>query len=215
VARTGLFGGSFNPIHCGHLLLADEVRERLALDRVVFMPARVPPHKPAADLASASDRHAMVQLAIAGNPAFEVSDLELRRAGPSYTVATLEALGIPPRELFLLIGSETFLDLLSWREPRRVAALCRIVVVPRAGSSFDHDSAAARKVVHEIGADGIAPVTGRDTPDRGVIIVHATSLPLSASEIRARAAAGRSLAYRVPAAVADYIRRHRVYGGPA
>jgi nicotinate-nucleotide adenylyltransferase len=215
VARTALFGGSFNPIHFGHLLLAEEVRERLALDRVLFMPAGVPPHKPAGDLAPAADRYAMVRLAIADNPAFEVSDLELRRSGPSYTVDTLEALGERPADLFLVIGSETFLDLLSWREPRRIAALCRLVVVPRAGSCFDPNSAAARKVVREIGADGIVRAADGDVPARGVLVVHATSLPLSASEIRARAAAGRSLAYRVPPAVADYIARRRLYGWPA
>jgi len=215
VARTALFGGSFNPIHFGHLLLADEVRERLALDRVVFMPAGVPPHKPAADIAPAADRHAMVRLAIADNPAFEASDLELRRSGPSYTVDTLEALGVPPAELFLVIGSETFLDLLSWREPRRIASLCRIVVIPRAGSAFEPNGAAARKVVDEIGAGGIAPADSSEAPTRGVLVVHATSLPVSASEIRMRAAAGRSLAYRVPPAVAAYIASHRLYGWPA
>jgi nicotinate-nucleotide adenylyltransferase len=216
VARTALFGGSFNPVHHGHLLLADDVRERLTLDRVIFMPAGMPPHKPAVGIAPAADRYAMVRLAIADNPAFEASDLELRRVGPSYTVDTLEALAVPPAELFLVIGSETFLDLLSWREPRRIAALCRLVVIPRAGSAFDPDSAAARKVLHEIGVDGIAQVNdGDDVPARGVLVVHATSLPISASDIRLRAAAGRSLAYRVPRAVADYIARHRLYGWAA
>jgi nicotinate-nucleotide adenylyltransferase len=215
VARTALFGGSFNPIHYGHLLLADEVRERVALDRVVFMPAGVPPHKPAAGIVPPADRFAMVRLAIADNAAFEVSDLELRRAGPSYTADTLAALGVPPSELFLVIGSETFLDLLSWREPRRVAALARIIVIPRSGSAFDPEGADARKVVREIGADGITRADGDRVPERGVVVVHATSLPLSASDIRVRAAAGRSLAYRVPPAVADYIARHRLYGWPA
>jgi nicotinate-nucleotide adenylyltransferase len=217
VARTALFGGSFNPIHYGHLLLADEVRETLALARVVFMPAGAPPHKPGAGLASADDRYAMVRLAIADNPAFDVSDLELRRSGPSYTVDTVEAFALPPDELFLIIGSETFLDLLAWREPRRLASRCRIVVIPRAGSPFDPESAAARKVLSEIGLDEIVTTEHRGhgappVPARGVIVVRATSLPLSASDVRARAAAGRSIAYRVPDAVADYIARHRLYG---
>jgi len=215
VARTALFGGSFDPIHYGHLLLADDVRERLALERVVFMPAGMPPHKPASGLAPAADRYAMVRLAIADNPVFDVSDLELRRAGPSYTVDTVEALGVPPDELFLVIGSETFLDLLSWREPRRLATCCRIVVIPRTGSAFDAESAAAHKVLREIGIDGIAVAATDEVPARGVIIVPAISLPISASELRARAAAGRSLAYRVPPPVAAYIARHRLYGWPA
>src|SRR2546425_4860756 len=125
----------------------------------------------------------MVQLAVAGHPKFVVSDLELRRAGPSYTVDTLEALRIPREDLFLIMGSETFLDLLTWRAPRRVARLAQLVVVPRVGSAFDPESAAVRKVVHEIGEEPL--------------VVHATSLPISASDLRRRARDGRSLAYRV------------------
>jgi nicotinate-nucleotide adenylyltransferase len=197
VARTAVFGGSFNPIHYGHLLLADEALDALGLDRVLFVPAAQPPHKPNAQLAPAPDRHAMVQLAIAGHPKFAVSDLELRRSGPSYTVDTLDALRIPREELFLIVGSETFLDLLTWRTPRRVAELAQIVVVPRAGSAFDPESAAVRKVVHEI----------RDEP----LIVRAISLPISASDLRRRVREGRSIAYRLPDAVAAYIQAKRLY----
>jgi len=197
VARTAVFGGSFNPIHYGHLLLADEVLDALGLDRVLFVPAAQPPHKPNAQLAPAQDRHAMVQLAIAGHPKFAVSDLELRRSGPSYTVDTLDALRIPREELFLIVGSETFLDLLTWRTPRRVAGLAQIVVVPRTGSAFDPESAAVRKVVHEI----------RDEP----LIVRAISLPISASDLRRRVREGRSIAYRLPEAVAAYIQANRLY----
>jgi len=197
VARTAVLGGSFNPIHYGHLLLADEVLDALGLDRVLFVPAAQPPHKPNAQLAPAQERHAMVQLAIAGHPKFAVSDLELRRSGPSYTVDTLDALRIPREELFLIVGSETFLDLLTWRTPRRVAGLAQIVVVPRTGSAFDPESAAVRKVVHEI----------RDEP----LIVRALSLPISASEIRRRVREGRSIAYRLPEAVAAYIQAKRLY----
>jgi nicotinate-nucleotide adenylyltransferase len=197
VARTAVFGGSFNPIHYGHLLLADEVLDALGLDRVLFVPAAQPPHKPNAQLAPAQDRHAMVQLAIAGHPKFAVSDLELRRSGPSYTVDTLDALRIPREELFLIVGSETFLDLLTWRTPRRVAGLAQIVVVPRVHSAFDPESAAVRKVVHEI----------RDEP----LIVRAISLPISASDLRRRVREGRSIAYRLPEAVAAYIQAKRLY----
>lgn len=197
MARTAVFGGSFNPVHYGHLLLADEVLDALGLDRVLFVPAAQPPHKPNAQLAPAQDRHAMVQLAIAGHPKFAVSDLELRRPGPSYTVDTLDALRIPREELFLIVGSETFLDLLTWRTPRRVAELAQIIVVPRAGSAFDPESAAVRKVVHEI----------CDEP----LIVRASSLPISASDLRRRVREGRSVAYRLPEAVAAYIQAKRLY----
>ena len=195
--RTGVLGGSFNPIHYGHLLLADEVLEALALDRILFVPAGVPPHKSPALLAPAEDRFAMVKLAVAERPRFEVSDIELRRAGPSYTVETVEALGIPRAQLFLIVGSETFLDLLSWREPRRIAELAQLAVVPRVGSAFDPDSAAARKVVREIGQEPL--------------VVHATSLPISASELRRRVREGRSLAFRLPDAVIRHIEARGLY----
>jgi nicotinate-nucleotide adenylyltransferase len=211
VARTAVFGGSFNPIHLGHLLLADEVLELLALDRVLFVPAGVPPHKSPAHLAPAAARYRMVELATASHPGFAVSDIELKRPGPSYTVDTLEALSRPGEELFLIIGSETFLDLLSWREPARVARLARLVVVPRVGSAFDAKSAAARKVLREIGGERLVTVTGREIPERGVLLVHATSLPISSSELRHRVREGRSLRYRVPDSVAAYLAETRLY----
>jgi nicotinate-nucleotide adenylyltransferase len=200
VPGTGVLGGTFNPIHYGHLLLADEVLEALDLTRIVFVPAAVPPHKPATDLAPARDRFAMVALAVRGHPRFVVSDVELRRPGPSYTVDTLEALATAQDRLFLVVGSETFLDLLSWRAPRRIAALARLVVVPRTGSAFDPQGAAAQKVVREIGQEPL--------------IVRATSLPISASDLRRRVRAGRSVAFRLPEAVVAYIHDHRLYLTP-
>jgi nicotinate-nucleotide adenylyltransferase len=213
VARTAVFGGSFNPVHTGHLLLADEVLELVGLDRVLFVPAAMPPHKAPTTLAPADDRFAMVAIAASTHPKFEVSDIELRRRGPSYTVDTLEELARTGDDLSLVIGSETFLDLLSWREARRIARLARLVVVPRAGSLFDPEGAAAQKVLREIGADGFAHVERGRVPDRGVLIARATSLPISASDLRARVREGRSLAYRMPDAVAAYIRARRLYTG--
>ncbi|HET9489167.1 MAG TPA: nicotinate-nucleotide adenylyltransferase [Methylomirabilota bacterium] len=215
MVRTGVFGGSFNPIHYGHLLLADDLLERLGFDRLLFVPAGLPPHKPTATLAPAADRYAMVQLAVADHPRFEVCDLELRRAGPSYTVDTLEALAAADQSLFLIVGSETFLDLLSWRSPRRIAELARLVVVPRAGSVFDPEVAAAQKVLREIGATRFQVVEEGPAPDEGVLVVHATSLPISASDLRRRARQGCSLAYRLPPAVVQYIRDRRLYGSSA
>jgi nicotinate-nucleotide adenylyltransferase len=211
--RTAVLGGSFNPIHYGHLLLADEVLELLALDRVLFVPAGVPPHKPPHSVAPAADRYAMVQLAIAGHPGFAVSDLELRRPGPSYTVETLQALSTPGEELHLVVGSEMFLDLLSWREPRRIADLARLCVVPRAGSAFDPESAAAQKVLAALGLERFAWEGTATTDERVVRLVRATSLPLSASDLRRRVREGRSLAYRAPEAVLEYIRGHGLYRG--
>jgi nicotinate-nucleotide adenylyltransferase len=210
VGRTAVFGGSFNPIHFGHLVIADEMLEQLALDRVLFVPAAAPPHKPAGSLAPAEDRCEMVRLAVAGRARFEVSDIELRRHGPSFTVDTLEALQGASDELILLVGSETFLDLLSWRQPRRLVELARLVVVPRTGSTFDPESTAAQKVLREIGAERFASTPDAVAP-RTVVVLHATSLPISSSELRARSRQGRSLAYRTPDAVIAYIHRRRLY----
>jgi len=215
VAGTAVFGGSFNPIHYGHLLLADDIRERLSLEQVLFVPAGQPPHKTPAGIAAASHRYQMVKLAVAGHPGLAVSDLELRRPGPSYTVDTLEALRLPRQGLFLLMGSETFLDLLSWRQPRRIAEVARLVVIPRTGSAFDTESAAALKVLRDIGEDRFATVEGGAVPERGVLVVHAASLPISASDLRRRVREGRSIAYRLPDPVMAYIRSAGLYRSEA
>ena len=212
VPRVGVFGGSFNPIHFGHLLVADQIVEALDLDRLLLVPAALPPHKQADDLAPARARFEMTALAVRGHERFEVCDLELRRSGPSYTVDTLEALR-GRGELHLVIGSETFLDLLSWKEPSRVARLARLVVVPRIGTCFDPEAPAAQKVLAELGLPGFAQVcAGADlSATTGPLLVAASSLPISASEIRRRAREGRSLAYRLPDSVIGYIRQHHLY----
>lgn len=216
MARVAVFGGSFNPVHYGHLLLADEVLEALALDRVLFVPAAAPPHKDASRLAPAADRYEMVHLAVAEHPRFAVSDVELGRPGPSYTVDTLEALARTGDRLYLVVGSETFLDLLAWREPARIAQLARLVVVPRDGRAFEPEGAAAQKVLREIGVDGgFVDAAGGREPEHGVIVAHATSLPISASELRRRVREGRSLAFRLPPAVAAYIHARGLYGTAA
>ena len=201
-----MFGGSFNPIHFGHLLVADDIAETLGLDRVLFVPAAVPPHKPVSELAPAVHRFAMTRLAVAEHPRFEVSDVELRRSGPSYTVDTLEVLR-PRGDLHLIIGSETFLDLLSWHEPRRLPGLARLVVVPRSGNAFDPTAPAAQKVLTEL---VLGPFT-RPGEDGRAVLTEAASLPISGSDLRKRARTGRSLAYRMPAAVVAYIREHGLY----
>ncbi len=224
--RVGVFGGSFNPIHFGHLLVADEICETLDLDRVLFVPAAQPPHKPAQDLAPAQHRFQMTALAVREHPRFEVSDVELQRSGPSYTVQTLQALR-GRGDLHLLIGSETFLDLLSWREPRQVARLARLVIVPRNSTGFDPEAPPAQKVLKELGLPALVHVTGEsagggapsqpagETMPPAPLLVRAASLPISGSELRRRAREGRSLAYRMPGPVAAYIRDHRLYHGEA
>lgn len=205
-----MFGGSFNPIHFGHLLVADEVCETLELDRVLLVPAAQPPHKPLTELAPAADRYQMTALAALGHPRFEVSDVEVTRSGPSYTVDTLTALQ-PRGRLHLIIGSETFLDLLNWKDPARVVTLARLVVIPRNGMGFDPEAPAAVKVLRELALPGFVRA-GADTSDGAApLLLYAASLPISGSDLRRRAREGRSLAFRMPDAVAAYLRDHQLY----
>lgn len=190
--------------------MADEVSEALRLDRVLLVPAAQPPHKSATELAPAAHRYRMTALAVRDHPRFEVSDVEVQRSGPSYTVDTLTALRDRGR-LYLIIGSETFLDLLNWREPRRVAALARLVVVPRNGMGFDPETPAAIKVLRELGLSGFVPAGADTSEEAAPILVHASSLPISGSDLRRRAREGRSLAFRMPEAVVSYIRDQHLY----
>jgi nicotinate-nucleotide adenylyltransferase len=223
VTRVGVFGGSFNPIHFGHLLLADEICEVLDLDRMLFVPAARPPHKSVEDLAPAHDRFQMTALAVREHPRFEACDVELRRAGPSYTVQTLEALR-DRGDLHLVMGSETFLDLLNWREPSQIARLARLVIVPRNGTAFDPETPAVRKVLKELGLKDLVSVTTdrmRPLPvapeaiPGSPLLVRAVSLPISGSDLRRRAREGLSLAYRMPEPVAAYMKDHGLYRGDA
>src|SRR2546423_1935561 len=197
---VGVRGGTFDPIHIGHLAAAEEVREALGLGRVLFVPAGIPPHKPDRLIAAPHHRLAMVELAIGGNPAFEVSRVELDRTGPSYTVDTLKALsgGIDgsPRELTLILSAESFRGLPSWQEPERILALARIAIVPRGGLKPP-----GKGWLEEHFPGVRARIVELDAP----------RLRLSATDIRARIAAGRSIRYLVPDAVIDYIRDHDLY----
>lgn len=185
--RVGLLGGTFDPIHLGHLRAAENAREELGLERVAFVPAALPPHR-ALPLSSARDRFAMVALATAGQPAFAASDVELERPGPSYTVDTLRAWRRerPQDELVLLLGSDAFAEMESWREAGTVLGLCRVAVMTRPGA---------------------APAAA----ETDALRVEGPGLPVSSSEIRQRVKAGRSVRYLVPDAVADYIQKRGLY----
>jgi nicotinate-nucleotide adenylyltransferase len=200
----GVFGGTFDPIHFAHLAVAQEAAETLGLERVLFVPAGQPPHKPNRVITAGPDRLAMVELAIAGNDRFGVDRLELDREGLSYTVDTLEALlarphaGSPPT-LTLILSSEAFQGFPTWREPRRILELACLAVAPREGYP-------------PVSADLI----DREFPEfrERVAYLEGPRMRLSASELRTRAAAGRTLRYLVPDAVAAYIDDHALYRTP-
>ena len=198
----GIFGGTFDPIHHGHLAIAEEVREALGLERVRFIPAGDPPHKPEREVAPAAHRLAMVELAIAPNPGFEVDRSEVDREGPSYSVDTLEAIvagraaaGLTEPPWFIL-SAEALAGLPTWHRPDRVLELARLAVVPREGADVLD-----------------AAWLERTFPGRGdrVRFLPGPLLAISGSAVRARAAAGRSLRYLVPEDVAAYVAAHRLY----
>jgi nicotinate-nucleotide adenylyltransferase len=200
--RIGLFGGTFDPPHVGHLALAEWARERLVLDRVLFVPAGSPPHKRRGNLSSAGDRVAMTRLAVLGNRAFTVSTVEARREGPSFTVETLRALARahPRSRLFLLIGADSLGDFHTWRDPQEILEIATLAVAGRPGGAA--------------GREGRGPA-GRIARSRRLVRLDNPVLDVSSSAIRARVRAGHSVRYLVPEAVAAYIARRGLYRGRA
>jgi nicotinate-nucleotide adenylyltransferase len=195
---TGVFGGTFDPIHLAHLAVAEAARDAFGLRRVLFIPAAQPPHKPGRDISPVEDRLAMVEAAVEGNPAFEISRLEIERSGPSYTVDTLTALceAAPGDRLALILSAESYSEFGSWHEPRRILDLAALIVAPRVGYADADPDLIARQF-----PEARATVAFMDGP----------RIRLSASEIRQRAADGRSVRYLVPDAVAAYIGDHDLY----
>ena len=195
-------GGTFDPVHVGHLAIAEEARDALGLERIVFIPAGEPPQKRRPDVSSAADRLAMVALAIAGNPAFELSRIEVDRNGPSYTADTVAELAAIERaagrtaDLTLILSAETFADLPTWHEPGRLLATVRVAVVPREGYPAPDPGWLAR--------------TFPGQEDR-VDFLEGPRLGLSSTALRDRVANCRSIRYLVPDAVAGYIAQHRLY----
>ena len=200
-----VMGGTFDPIHFGHLAVAEEAREILGIERTLFITAGVPPHKPGLVVTPAEDRLAMVALAIAGNPAFEASRIEVDRPGPSYTLDTVLALAAAERDagrepdLTVILSAESFHGLPGWHEPERLLGLARVAVTPRDGFEMAGPAWLADRF------------PGRE--DR-VTFLEAPRIRLSASELRDRIAAGRSIRYLVPDAVIRYIGDHGLYHAP-
>ncbi len=191
--RIGLYGGTFDPVHLGHLRAAETAREAMSLDLVAFLPAAVPPHR-GAPLSPAADRLEMARLATASHPRFDAWDAELRRPGPSYTVETVSTLLCerPSDTFVLVVGADTWPEIVTWREPQKLLSLVEVAVVDRPGYPPE---------------EPVAPFPGA----RGVRRAEGPSLPVSATEVRERARRGRSVRYLVPDAVAEYIVARRLY----
>lgn len=186
--RVGIFGGTFDPVHVGHLAIANAALESIPLDRVLFVPARRAPLKEHGPVAGEADRLAMLQLAVAGEPRFSVSRIELDREGPSYTVDTLERLA-GADELFLILGGDALAALPRWKDPDRIATLATLVVAERPG----------------------APERAGNARNASILAFDAPRLDISSRELRARAARGRSLRYLVPDPVWRHIEGRGLY----
>lgn len=211
MARLGLLGGTFNPVHLGHLRAAEEVLEAKGLDRMLFIPSASPPHKGRDGLASAEARLEMCRLAVADNPRFEASDLELRRGGRSYSIGTLRDLHARgERDLWFVIGTDAFGEVETWKDWRALFEHAHFVVMSRPGAALDLAS--------------LIPIEVRDRfcydPERRVYThpsgytvsaVTVTPLDISSSQIRALRASGRSIRYLAPDAVEAYIRERGLY----
>ena len=195
--RVGLFGGTFDPIHIGHLIVAEEARERVGLDRVVFVPCGIPPHKRSERVSTGAIRLEMTMLATRGNPGFEVSDFEVSRDEASFTIETVRHFGRKlgkDAELFLIVGADSLLEMSAWKDPVDLLSECRPIVVSRPG--FD--------------LDGVEP----RLRDRA-LFVEGVSVSVSSTDIRTRVACGRSIRYLVPPPVLSYIVENRLYTSPS
>ncbi len=190
--KVGILGGTFNPPHIGHLLVADHVRAQLKLDRILFVPASIPPHKLNDDLVSPEHRLAMLGLAIHGNPLFDVSDVELRRGGVSFTVDTLRELKgrSPDNELYLVIGMDNLIDFHSWKSPEEILQLAEVVVMTRPGFNVED-----------------VPALMKDR----VTICGVPAIDISSRDIRERLHRGQRITYRVTREVEEYIQRNNLY----
>jgi len=194
--RIGIMGGTFDPIHYGHLATAEEAKYRFQLDKVIFIPCGQPPHKKTYQVSGAEHRFKMTHLAIEDNPAFHISRLEIDRPGPSYSIDTVEELCrlYPDARLHFITGADAILEILTWREPRRLAEMCQLIAATRPG----HD---LTRFHQQVGED-IAPR------------VHLLAVPgvnISSTEIRQRTAEGAPIRYLLPESVRDYIQRVGLY----
>ena len=215
--RIGVFGGTFNPIHYGHLRAAEEVKETLGLDKVLLVPSGNPPLK-TGDLADAPKRYEMVKLATAGNRAFDVLDIESVKPAKSYTVETLEVLlnRYSDSELYFMLGMDAFLDIPNWWKPEKLVSMVNFAVISRPGRKFE-DLLSSPYL--DVGRDDLKALDDsggefkiiRLKSLKEAALVRITALDISSSDIRRRIREGQSIKYLLPENVESFIISHKLY----
>lgn len=210
----GILGGSFNPIHIGHLIAAEEVYQQRALAKVIFMPTGISPHKEVKDLIDSSHRYQMVKDAISDNEHFEVSDIEIKRSGKSYTIDTigiLKKMYGEDHRLFLIVGTDMINEISTWKDIETLSTICHFIVVNRIPVSTSgnlHESLFSKG-----DAGGIKVFSDEKKAEIERLKVIIPPIGISSTEIRARLKSGRSIRYLVPRCVENYIRTHNLYTG--
>ena len=185
--KIGLFGGTFDPVHTGHLIIAQSVRESLGIDSIIFIPSARPPHKNTDIMFTPEERYSMLSAALEGNPHFLISDIEMKRQGPSYTIDTIKEIKssvAPNTELYFIVGCDNLVEISSWKEPQAIISECGIVAAGRPGHEND---------------------TIPGWLMNAITLVHTPLIDISSSDIRARIREGKSIRYLVPDAVFDCI----------
>ena len=214
--KIGLFGGTFDPIHWGHLRSAEEVSETYRLDRVHFIPASIPPHKRGKTGTPARDRLQMVRLAVARNPRFSVSTVEISRAGVSYSIDTIRAFARKKRpgdSLYFIIGLDAFREIGTWKDFREIFPLCNFIVTSRPGSKENDPLKGTGVAVKKLFCYDPKQKNYRHQSGTHIFFIELTDIAISASEIRALVKQGKSIRYLVPSDVAKYIQRRGLYRG--
>ncbi len=215
MSLTGLFGGTFNPVHLGHLKVAEEVIRRFPLDRILFIPSYIPPHKSPGEVVPVRHRLKMVEIACRANPSFEVSEVEARRPGPSYSIVTLRRMkrARPEDRFFFIVGSDAFLEIETWKDYEQLLTECSFIVVSRPGFGIK----LVEKVIARIKTTAL-PTPGRRTaikPENlkpgSLFLLEARTPDISSTEVRRRIKAGLPVTGLVPPGVEQYMAKYKLY----
>jgi nicotinate-nucleotide adenylyltransferase len=215
--NVGVFGGTFNPVHFGHLRAAEEVRERLRFEKILFIPSGNPPLK-TREIAPENHRYEMLRMALEGNPFFELSDIECRQKGKTYTVETLKALTVlyPGRQFFFILGIDAFLDIPHWWHPEELVSMTDFVVISRPGFLFSSMRESpylktGKRLLRDVDLSGNVTNVIRLKSNRHAILLKLTPVGISATRIRNYLRQGRSIKYLLPPEVQSYIITHKLY----